>query len=183
MQNISIQQMAAEDLRGFFTVPKHDYKLIQPGDKIKYRRTNGQIKAGGYIWYSKKNNEGRDFWMVSPNKDVDMNNRKVSRYTVFWDQIETLWQQNSVEMEVVKDVVDQRKKEIERLKGLMMEQQLVIKEMQTFIEYKFGEEFTRHRRLVRSKAETTIKTPKSSVLLSSAPVRSNDIDRRRSTHK
>jgi len=173
-----------DDMQGFFIVPKHDYKLLQPGDKIKYRRTNGQMKAGGYIWYEKKNDQGRKFWMVSPSKEVDMNNRKISRYTVFWDQIDTLWQQNSVSHEIIKDNLSQRKSEIERLKNLIVEQQLVIKEMQQFLDYKFGEEFARHRRSTRAKTDSTKLTPKPSPLISSAPIaRGTDVDRRRSTHK
>ena len=192
----------SDDLHGFFIVPKKDYKLLLPGDKIKYRRNDGQMKSGGFIWYTKKGKDNRDFWMVSPSKDVDMNNRKITRYPVFWDQLDTLWQQRSTDTELMREAVDIRKRETDKLKNLIMDQQLLISEIMNFLELKHGEEFRAYRRSIKKQkalndaqnntsritpTSTSRATPTTPINMASriAPTLTSarDGNRRQSTHK
>jgi len=124
-------------------IDKKDYIKLQVGDRIKYVK-NGEYKDGGFIWYSKIGDKNRQFWMVSPQKEVNMSSGAM-KFPVFWDKIEKLYLQNLDDFETKLQKIEANAS-IDTLKLAIARQQIIINELLKFMEKQHGKEFVEFKK-------------------------------------
>ena len=143
-------------------IDKKEFCKLQVGDRIKYLR-NGEYKDGGFIWYSKLNEQDRHFWMVSTQKEIDMNNSRVLKFPLFWDKVEKLWLQPVPDFtkKVMKLEIDELDDNVESLKRMIVKQSFIIEEILTLLEPTYGPDAKKCREAGVKKFNDKFSKPKS----------------------
>lgn len=133
-----ISRYVKESIKNSFVVDKSKYKDLSTGEYICYFGIDDKFKNGGFIW-KKGIKKERDYWIVGRQPG---SHPRVFRYVLYWDKIKLLFKKIDYETSLLVKSIDKK--------------QQYISDISTFLEKKFGNEFTKFmndRESIRLKKE------------------------------
>jgi hypothetical protein len=113
---------------GYAMIPPSQYEHINPGNHIKYVGFDGNIRPGGYVWFSKVGKEGKQYWMLGHTRSPPANINETKHFVLYWHKVKQLFKKIEADVDLLRQSIDLK--------------QLYIRDLTAFLEKKFGNEFT-----------------------------------------